>query len=56
MSYNLNSFMSISFIYIYKNLFENKFGVKTYVNKSGTPKLLIQMLRKETYCKYPALY
>jgi len=26
------------------------------VNKSGTPKLLIQLLRKETYCKGPALY
>lgn len=56
MSYNLNSFMSISFIYIYKNVFENKLKIKTYVNKIGTPKLLIQLLRKETYSKGPALY
>lgn len=56
MSCNLNSFVIISFVYIYKDLFENKFKVKIYMNKSGTPKLLIQLLRQETYCKGPALY
>lgn len=56
MSCNLNSFISINLKYVYKDLFKNKFRVKTNMDKSRTPKLLLHLLQKYTYYKGSVLY